>query len=433
MFLWLGCLFGWVAVWRAWSCFLSLRECGLMMMLSVSRSLISILVSIVFLGVLFNLNFSIFGFSEKITSVRLSFLLLLLVLVCCLVKKQGVADLSILKDRVSFLGLICVFVVAISLLISFLLNSSKSNSFYVLSAWLQVFFFISFAVILAQEDKDRFVSFFVTVILLYVALLGVFFCLKVTGNGLYQVRGQLDEMLPQGLNRFLNGYVLLWVIPISVLFGALPRNATNISASVLISLIGIALLAYSGSRQYLLGVFSFIFGAVLISERKWKSASIIIALSMVFFLMFNVLGFDEFKTQLYRRFFEVTIEQSSSGSDRFYRYESVFLFIRDNPITGLGPGGFFNATGLYPDSGILQYLVENGVLLFSLHVASVFIVLLQIFIGIGRYSQVSALLLVFFVVNFFVQNFFNELFLEYYTWLVLPLASFLKHYNPKSS
>lgn len=402
-----------------------------MLLMNVKNIIISPLVIVVFLGTLFNLNFAIFGLSESVTSVRIALLVSILIFFYYAIKYEGRISVLLLKDKATFWGLISVIVVAISLTISFFCNMEVGSFNYVLTAWLQVVLYFFFSVLLANEDKTRLLNVFIVMIFVFVAILGGFFLSKIAGHGLYQVRGELNEVLPQGLNRFLNGYVFLWVIPIGVLFGALPKSVMNIFVSVLVSLIGVLLLVYSGSRQYLISVFLLVFFASLIGERKSKSVFILIVFLGTLFLIFGSLEFDGLKSQLYRRFVEVTADQSAYGSARLDRYGLMFLQLSDKPLTGLGPGGFVNVTGLYPDSGILQFLVENGVILFAIHMLFVFVTLAAIFLHYKDYSEISRLVFVFFVVNFAVQNLFNELFLEYYTWLVLPLAAFLKSYNPR--
>lgn len=381
---------------------------------------------------LFNINFSIFGFSDVITSVRISLLLTLFVFILYFLGNNGKVKLGVLNNEIVILGLVSVFIVAFSLTISFLLNMKISNFNYVLTAWFQFFLYLIFSIILPFKKEKELLSSLVGVILLYVLILGVFLIFGIEGQGLYQIRGELNQVFPQGLNRFLNGFVFLWVIPIAVFHNFLPRSLVNLIASFMIFLIGAMLLIYSGSRQYFLSVVILFFVAGLIDKKK--GVYVIVSLLFLVAALIILLGpeLEEIKLQLYRRFVEVTVEQATLGSDRFDRYDFMFSLLSNQPLWGVGPGGFFNITGLYPDSGILQYLTENGVLSFFVHIGIVLLLILIFFFKRNSYSGISKIIFSFFIINFFIQNFFNELFLEYYTWLILPLAIYLKNYRYKA-
>src|SRR5699024_1919303 len=233
----------------------------------IREFLIALVVSFIFIGVVFNVNFGYLDISDEITSVRLSIFLLICINIYLIFHCNCKLKISVFLNNINLLGFASLLIILLGLLISFVLNGGMTGIEYIVSSILQLIGFLLFCFAIDNVKKNVFINVFLWVSVLYLVFLYMTLGFDFSNN-FYIIRQELNSKLPQGLNRFLNGFVMILIIPFGVLFGSCGKSKINVILSSSLLILCVILAIYSGSRQYIVSVFLLLVAAIFVSERS---------------------------------------------------------------------------------------------------------------------------------------------------------------------
>jgi hypothetical protein len=347
---------------------------------------------------------------------------------------------SAIKNKANFYGLLLVLHLSLSILISLAFNmrALDLNVFGIgVTSLLQVISYVLFVGLLNFINREFFLTcwvYFTFCVLCFLLFLIHFEFNGVFENG-YLIRNFLNDNVPQGLNRFLNGLSVLLILPLAIVMKVVRRSRVEFYLSMAILFMAVVIIMVSGARQFLLALILSFFFLVFINSNNYKdlvkkSLYIFMAALFLSFLVYHLVPSVALEFFISRSI-ETTNEQLIQGSDRIERYKLVYFISSQYPLFGIGAGGFYKEFGFYVDSGILQILVEQGLLHLAIHLM-IFCMLIRYFFCVrSTLSTVSKMFISVFVVTFLVLNLFNELQLSYFMWLLIPLSISFRNYHGK--
>jgi hypothetical protein len=198
---------------------------------------------------------------------------------------------------------------------------------------------------------------------------------------------------------------------------------------------------FSGSRQFVGGVILMLMSlfimkfaqAVSLRARALllvKIVSITIIVSALTLAIVMSLKNNVILTLIKSRFIEKTTLQLQTGSnDRAARYNEQLRLSLKHPFFGLGPGGFFQKTKTYPDSGFLGIIVDYGIFSALILITGVSIVFRW---ALKRRTSIAgqnakwdaqgySVWMVGCIIIFYWFNIWNELLREYFFWMMMGL------------
>ncbi|MBP3191896.1 O-antigen ligase family protein [Natronogracilivirga saccharolytica] len=233
-------------------------------------------------------------------------------------------------------------------------------------------------------------------------------------------RRWLDNYVPSGLNRFLNGITLSSLI----ILGALIMNITKSKAFNIFSFVALfvfLLIAItSGSRQSIL-VFSiytlFLFFYIYIKNITNSQKPSFLILSSLLIVGYSVYSLTE--DWFMQRFINPVIHRTTTSSDetRLDILEAGYDIIINNPF-GIGAGNAYSMLGKYPHNGYLGFIMENGVVGF-IFLLIIFIYTIRKYLTIKEGNSLSMLFMQIYIVLAIIMTLMNDLFREPIYWTTL--------------
>jgi hypothetical protein len=408
-----------------------------------SRNLLTYLLWLAFLLFTFNINGAFVGLPEMITTARLGIILLGFTFFIVLFTHSLPAQRHLNTPfKIITITLFFIILEAIASALTCVKGIRLISMTYITSWILITIVFIISFIIMQYIDIKLFVRLW---IITGIALFGLILILIYNKVGMsaertFVYRSMLNESLPGGLNRFFNGLFLFALAPISIIMRFYKGSFLFWLIGLVTFLALIFLSIFSGSRQFIGGVIFLILLLILAKFALAESPRAAV-LSFIKMLSLLVVGFlfllttvDSFTDNVFiklinSRLIEKTELQMEGADERFDRYREQLKLSFRHPVFGIGPGGFFQKTGEYPDSGFLGIAVDYGyfpALFLVFNVSIVFLWALKNWKCIAKQNpkkdtQIYAICVLGGIIVFYWFNIWNELLKEYFFWMMLGL------------
>ena len=251
-----------------------------------------------------------------------------------------------------------------------------------------------------------------SIVMVAVLVGGIIVLLPALITGEFQMASEIETRTrAEGLTKNANGLAYCSLYVIFSIFYLYKKNKHLLWRSVLIVLFVVSIIAivYSGSRKGFLGFLSFVALWFLYCKSKYFFKKPIYSFLLLFFLSATIYMGTEFvmtKTYLGKR---LNYAKREGNPARAQMYKEGFELIAKNPITGVGLSNYrvYSSTGQYSHSDYIEVAANTGIVGFAIYF-SIYLILwrrlkkvdrmariyeLSDFVGIAKASIITILIM----------------------------------------
>lgn len=385
-----------------------------------------------------SLNSSIIPTIEFITSKRIAFVLLVTIFIA-LVPYGAMNSLThMIRTKLNFITAFLLFQLTVWAIFVYIIqhtNTETEGLYFIFLAVMQLICFMIFVSISAYIDI---LFFFRLTIVFGLALFAfplafAFFAHELSGN--MSMRFYLDDIVPEGINRYLNFLTVCISSALTVLILRKNQYKNLKFLSICVLIASILFFFITSSRQFLISSIAiFIVLYAFIGLTLTGMLRTIILSAFLFVCSLYLLNFlpDSAVQNLISRLTSTSFFGGDGNYDvaREFRYNEMLIMSYENPIFGVGPNGVYYFLGLKSDSAWLQIVAELGIFQSLIFIFLLIFIYWQLLVNyfynvkIDRvYTGVYLAFATCFFINTAVLMFVNDIVLEMYFWLLIPICS----------